>query len=128
MCGAVAYTAELSGSFSSCYCKMCQRWSAGAYFAVPTTRFEVTKGEDSLSVFKSSQWAERAFCKTCGSNIYYDAPDHGGKNVALGTLDDTTGLEIKSQYFIDRKPDGFSLAETTKNLSQAEIEAFFKGG
>ena len=123
MCGAVKYKATIAGTFSACYCKMCQRWSSGAYIAAPTSQFELTGGDEKLTVYHSSVWAQRAFCTECGSNIYYCAPEHGGKNIALGTLDDTSGLEITVQYFIDRKPEGFSLAESTKTLTQSEIEA-----
>ncbi len=90
---------------------------------VQTTEFELTKGEDTLTVFQSSDWAERAFCSACGSNIYYFAPKFGGKSVALGTLDDTTGLDVVMQYFIDRKPDGFSLAQTTKTLTTDQLDS-----
>src|SRR5690606_20475922 len=99
MCGAVKYTATASGTFATCYCKMCQRWSAGAYMGVNTSHFEITEGEDTLTVFKSSAWAERAFCSTCGSNIFYFAPKYGGKSVALGSFDDPQGLTMHSQYF-----------------------------
>ena len=123
MCGAVAYRAKVSGRFAACYCKMCQRWSAGTFMGVHTTEFEITQGEDALTVFDSSSWASRAFCSVCGSNIYYFAEKFGGKSVALGSFDDTTGLAVSVQYFIDGKPEGFSLAESTKTVTTAEIEA-----
>jgi hypothetical protein len=62
----------------------------------------------------------------CGSNIYYFAPQYGGKSVGLGSLDDTKSLTMHSQYFIDQKPPGFSMCETTKMLTTAEIESFKK--
>ena len=127
LCGSVTYKATLSGSLCNCYCMMCQRWSAGGFFAVSVSELEITKGEDELTVFRSSDRANRAFCKVCGSNIYYCAPKYGGKSLALGTLDDTTGLHIDMQYFIDRKPEGFSLAESTKTLTQAQIDAMTSG-
>ena len=126
MCGAVKYTAETSKTFATCYCKMCQRWSAGAFMGASTSHFEVTHGEDKLTVFKSSDWAERAFCSVCGSNIYYFAPEYGGKSVALGSFDDPAGFTMHSQYFIDQKPSGFSMRETTKTLTTAEIEGMLK--
>lgn len=126
MCGAVRYRATIKGSFATCYCKMCQRWSSGAFMGAPTTHFEVTEGGESLTVFKSSDWAERAFCSKCGSNIYYFSPKYGNnKTVALGTLDNPNPLTINNQYFIDKKPAGFSLREQCKNLTSAEIEAMF---
>ena len=123
MCGAVKYTATTSETFATCYCKMCQRWSSGAFMGANTTHFEVTQGEDQLTIFQSSDWAERAFCSVCGSNIYYFAAQYGGKSVALGTFDDPAGFTMHSRYFIDQKPAGFSMRETTKTLTTEQIEA-----
>jgi hypothetical protein len=125
MCGAVRYKATFSNHFSTCYCKMCQRWSGGAYMGTTAKDFQVTEGEDTLVVFASSDWAERAFCGTCGSNIYYHAASFGSQSVALGSLDDCSGLEVSMQYFIDQKPEGFSLAESTKVMTSEEIAKAF---
>lgn len=126
MCGAVKYRVTAEGAFSTCYCKMCQRWSSGAFMGAPTTHFKITEGEQSVTVFKSSDWAERAFCSQCGSNIYYFSPKYGNnKTVAVGSLDKPNELVLKNQYFIDQKPAGFTLVEESKKLTTAEIEAMF---
>lgn len=129
MCGAVKYRATLKGSFSTCYCKMCQRWSAGAYMGAPTSHFELVHGQEALKVVQSSDWAERAFCSECGSNIYYFSPKYGNnKTVSLGSLSEPNALTLANQYFIDKKPAGFTLAEESKKLTTAEIEAMVAGG
>lgn len=128
LCGNVSYSATFSSDrFATCYCKMCQRWSSGAFMGVHTETFELTSPEESLTVFQSSDWATRGFCATCGSNIYYHAPQFGGPSVALGSLDDTDGLHVRMQLFIDRKPEGFALANETKLLTEAEIDAMYGG-
>ena len=121
MCGAVRYKAHFSNSFSACYCKMCQRWSGGSFMGATAKDFQVTQGEDALVVYKSSDWAVRAFCGTCGSNVYYHAESFGSQSVAIGSLDDSSGLAVRMQYFIDQKPEGFSLAESTKKMTSEEI-------
>lgn len=125
MCGAVRYKANFSNSFATCYCKMCQRWSSGSYMGAMAKNFQLTKGEDTLVVFKSSDWAVRAFCGTCGSNLYYHSESFGSQSVAMGTLDDSTGLNVSMQYFIDQKPEGFSLAESTKEMTSEDIAKAF---
>jgi hypothetical protein len=95
---------------------------------VGTETFEITQGEEHLTRFQSSEWAERAFCSKCGSNIYYHAPKFGGPSVAMGTFDHTEDLAVQMQYFIDQKPKGFSLAEETKTLTSTQIEALIAGG
>jgi len=92
---------------------------------VPTTGFKVTKGQNFITVVRTSDWADRAFCKACGSNIYYHARDHGEPTVTLGNLDDTSGLSVIRQYYIDNKPAGFSIAEDTTTMTEAECIAHF---
>lgn len=90
---------------------------------VPTTEFAVTEGD--LGIVKSSEWAERGFCRDCGSNIYYFAFDQGTPSVALGSLDDTVGLRPRNQFFVDKRPEGFALGAETKEMTEAECMAFF---
>lgn len=125
MCGAIRFQAETGNAFSICHCKMCQRWSAGVFMGVPTESFRVTAGEENLSVVRTSEWAERAFCRLCGSNMYYKADAMPTPAVTLGNLDDASGLVPRSQYYIDKKPDGFSIAEETVKMTEAECIAHF---
>ena len=125
MCGAVAFKADTPDKFAACYCKMCQRWASGMFAGVHTTEFEVTKGADVMTVFKSSEWATRAFCSCCGSNIYYKADEMATPAVALGTFDDTEGLINGIRYFIDMKPEGLTLKGDVKSMTEAECMAHF---
>ena len=127
MCGAVAFTAETPARFSACYCKMCQRWASGMFAGVHTSTFEVTKGADVMTIFKSSDWASRAFCSCCGSNIYYQADAMATPAVSLGTLDDTDGLENKIRFFTDRQPHGLALKGEVHSMTEAECIAHFGG-
>lgn len=127
MCGEVKFKANFGDTFGACYCEMCCHWSSGAFMGASSTEFEITEGKDGLTVFKSSPWAERAFCSVCGSNIYYHATEYGGHSIAMGALDDTSGLTIGVQYFIDKKPEGFSLEQQTKVMTEAEIQAIYGG-
>jgi len=124
MCGKLQYSAETEDRVSVCYCKMCQRWASGVFMGVLSSGFEVTKGEQHLGVIKSSEWAERGFCNSCGSNIYYHVPDPGYLSVAFGSLDDTSGLSPRIQFYTDKRPSGFELAAQTKEMTEAECIAF----
>ena len=71
LCGAVRFDAEeVAKSFSACHCEMCQRWSSGPFFATTVGKVRFT-GEENLSRYRSSAWAERGFCKICGSNLFF---------------------------------------------------------
>ena len=125
MCGAVKFTVTTGDTFSLCHCKMCQRWASGAFMGVPTTAFAVTEGAACLTEFKSSEWASRAFCSRCGSNIYYMAEDDDGPNIAIGALDDPEGLTLKNHWFVDKKPAAHDATDGATTYTQAQIEKMF---
>ena len=125
MCGAVRYEAVTDDRFAVCHCKMCQRWSAGVYMSAPTRGLRFTEGEEVLTRVRTSAWASRAFCAKCGSNIYYQADEMDHPSVAFGTLDDSSGMTPRIQFYIDEKPEGFTLKNETKTMTGAECEAFF---
>jgi hypothetical protein len=125
MCGAVRYEADFAETFNACFCKMCQRWASGMFMGAHTVNFKITKGEGDLSVFKSSDWAQRGFCAKCGSNLYYHAPEFGDPSVALGSLDDTDDVRMAIQFYVDQQPQGLEIANETKKLTGAETEKLF---
>ena len=82
-------------------------------------------GDESISVFASSEWAERAFCNKCGSSLYYRLKQDDEHIIAAGLFDDTAGLTFTSQVFIDEKPPFYSFSENTKNLTGPEVFALY---
>jgi len=133
MCGAVTYTATPSNrSVGACHCSMCRQWSGGVFISMEAKPDEINfEGEENIATFKSSPWAERAFCKNCGSSLYYritaPGPYQGVFYVGSGTLDDYGDLKFDGQLYIDAKPAAYSFAEHTKNMTKAEVEEMFGG-
>ena len=131
MCGAVRYSAkDLDTKASACHCSMCRRWSGGLFMAVSVG--EVTwQEEGALKVLRSSEWAERGFCSSCGSSMFYritaDGPMKGATTVSFGTLDDQTGIEITREWYIDLKPEAYTLEGEREGLTEAQILAMFGG-
>ncbi len=90
LCGAVRYRAE-SDPFrvTHCHCSFCRKISGAAFLTSVAFRAKdfVWSGE-APSRYHSSNGAERAFCKKCGSTlgVFEDAlPDWA--QVSLGSLD-----------------------------------------
>ncbi len=89
-CGAVRYAlyAEPTNPHV-CHCRMCQK-AFGNYFApfagLPPKDFAWVKGTPGL--FKSSEVAERGFCRDCGTPLFFRAADKDRISVSLGSLDD----------------------------------------
>ena len=77
--------------------------------------------ESQISVFKSSAWAERGFCKTCGSHIFYRLHDKSYINFPLGLFPDTGNFRFNSQIFIDRKPPCYEFGNKTEMLTEKQV-------
>ncbi|MBM1815832.1 GFA family protein [Pseudosulfitobacter pseudonitzschiae] len=130
-CGAVRYriTADVRHT-GACHCGMCRKWSGGVYLGVEVAPADMNiEGLDRLTTYTSSPWAERAFCGTCGCNIFYrvtaPGPHQGTYHVGLGTMDDTSGITLTEEIFIDRKPQGYAFAGDTRKMTEAEVMAMF---
>ena len=80
-------------------------------------------GEESVSVFDSSAWAERGFCRKCGTHLFYRLKESGQHMIPVGIFDGDEGLVFDSQVFIDEKPDFYSFSQETKDLTGAELFA-----
>lgn len=114
LCGAVRYTILKDvQEVDACHCHMCQAWPGGVFFGVQAGKDEVTlEGAENLTLFRSSDWAERGFCATCGSSMFYriTAPGamQGELHIGAGALDDWKALTLSSEIFIDRKPAAYA--------------------
>lgn len=124
LCGAVSFetadTPDRKGEIGACHCGFCRRWGGGPLLAVhcgPDLRFE---GREQIATYASSDWAERAFCRTCGTHLYYKLLATGEYFVPAGTLD-TDALEMKSQIYIDRKPPYYAFANDTPTLTEQQV-------
>ena len=134
MCGEITFEiASEAKNSGACHCDMCRHWSGGIYVAVevPAGGVTVTSAKQP-TVFKSSDWAERTFCSTCGSSLWYrvtaPGPHHGVSHLGLGTLDEPSGFPLTEELFSDRRPDGFHFGQKTKEITAAEVFAMFGGG
>ena len=85
------------------------------------------KIEDSISlgVYRSSEWAERCFCKTCGTPLFYRLVGKDMHFVSAEAFDDREGYALASQIFIDEKPAYYDFANPTHNMTGAEVFAAF---
>jgi len=133
LCGAVRYTlAEAPTELDACHCSMCRKVSGSVGFGINVPAGGITwDGAENIAVYKSSDWAERAFCRTCGSSLYYRMPGGDGKaeflSLAAGTLDDLEGVPLTTEIYIDNKPSGYAFAGDTKKMTEADVIAAFGG-
>ncbi len=123
LCGAVTYTAEgVDTDMHSCHCGMCRRWSGGPAFAasVGSVTFE---GEENITRFDSSEWAERGFCNKCGTNLFYRLKEKDHYMMWMGTFDDPAPFKLAGEIYIDEKPAAYDLAGEHPRLTGEEFLA-----
>lgn len=126
LCGAVKIT--LTGDHKevgTCHCTICRRWGSGPCMAIDVGKDIEIEGRDHVRVYRSSEWAERAFCDTCGTSLYYRLLETGGHSLSAGILDDQSDLTLTSQIFVDEKPAYYTFANETKTMTGAEVFAAF---
>ncbi len=125
LCGAVKISAEASSpDVAVCHCDMCRRWSAGPFMEVTCEKVSF-EGEENIGRVRSSDWAERGFCKECGSNLFYHIVGASDYQISAGLLDDQSRLRLSSQVFTDSKPPFYEFANKTKMMTGAEVIAAF---
>lgn len=125
LCGAVRFSAKIGPHVDVCHCGMCRRWSGGVFMASAGEDIAI-EDEAALGVYRSSDYGERVFCKTCGSSLFWRMQDGSGAHVSVSALDDLSGLTFAQEIFIDEKPALYDFANETRRLTGAEFVAMFE--
>ncbi|MEM8952110.1 MAG: GFA family protein [Pseudomonadota bacterium] len=126
LCGAVRVTARaLDTSVGACHCSICRRWGGGPLLAASAGTEVTFEGEDDITRFSSSDWAERGFCKKCGTHLFYHLKDGSEYIMAAGLFGDVDGYVFDHQVFIDERPDYYRFANQTKDMTGAELFAMY---
>ena len=128
LCGAVSVSVSDQSSVSACHCGMCRRWGGGPALVVPCGTGVLIANEDAVTVFRSSEWAERGFCSNCGTHLFYRVLGSGEYFIPAGLLGDDVSLEFTEQIFIDKKPAYYDFANSTEDMTEAEVFAKFGAG
>ncbi|MCB1659020.1 MAG: GFA family protein [Pseudomonadales bacterium] len=121
LCGAVSIQAKENTVVEACHCGMCRRWGGGPFIAIHCGSDVKISGSDNITEFDSSAWASRAFCKNCGTHLFYRFKPANEYIVPVGLFQDQDGFEFKEQIFIDKKPSYYDFANKTQNLTEAQV-------
>ena len=126
LCGAVKVKAKtMSTHVGACHCSMCRKWTGGPLLAVDCKSDVEFEGKENVSVYNSSEWAERAFCSKCGTHLYYRLKEQDLYIMLAGLFDTDAKLHFDHQIFIEEKPEYYSFANETKNMTGEEVIAQF---
>lgn len=119
LCGAVTYT--ICGPLTeanACHCEQCRKWTGHFLVSVdvPRDQLEITSDEH-LAWFASSEKVRRGFCARCGASMFFDPIDttkHNWIAVALGTLANTSTIQVNQHIFVSEKGDYYEILDGAK--------------
>lgn len=124
LCGSVGVSFTVENEFfDACHCGMCRRWGGGPLFTVDSKGPPVFTGEDNITRFDSSEWAERGFCKKCGTHLFYRLKTNNFHNLPLGLIEGAEKFKFHQQIFVDHKPTNYDFANETEFKTEAQILA-----
>jgi hypothetical protein len=122
LCGGVTVTIPARVTdVGVCHCADCRTWTSGPWMALrapPETRIEGA----SVKVFRSSAFAERGFCGTCGSVLFH-RPQDGPEIAVSAGLFDPARFTLAREIFFDRKPAFYSFGQHTLKRSALAMAA-----
>lgn len=125
LCGCVEVEVkEAMDELGVCHCSSCRSWGAGPFLGLECGTDVSFKGEENISIYNSSDWAERGFCKKCGSNLFYRFKENK-KMIFSSEIFSDLKLKMDHQIFTDEKPDYYNFSEETKNMTGPEVFAAF---
>lgn len=128
VCGAVQLVASIEGqNIDACHCTTCRKWGGGPLLAVESNAVDFTNS-DQIAIYNSSEWAERGFCRNCGTHLFYRLKQVTHYALPVGLFDDMDKWTLKQQIFIDHKPAFYSFAQKTEDLTGDEVFAKFSAG
>jgi len=124
-CGALRYEwLEQPTHSSVCYCRMCQKASGQPFMGLTGGKIEHLRWTSGTpSVFKSSNMAERGFCRDCGTPLTYAFEGTGNISVAINSLDDPEAMPPTRQFGIEGK---VSWVDAVHALPGATSESWLK--
>lgn len=120
LCGAIEVTAPDKSTYSACHCTTCIKWNGGPYFATYCGSDVTFTGTSEPTRFASSEWAERGFCPSCGTHLFYFLAPKSAYILSVGLFPDVE-FEMDRQVFIEEKPTHYALANDTPKLTKADI-------
>ena len=123
LCGAVRYRSGTRPSaVGYCHCSQCriQTGLALAAASVPADNFEV---EGQVRWYAASDTAERGFCPTCGTLLFWRAHGADTVDVMAGSLDDQSSLVAERHIFVADKPAWHEIGDGLPRYAASSVGA-----
>lgn len=130
LCGTVRFEVVPPTLFCvHCHCRYCRSAHGAAfvtYFGVRDQQFKIVAGESSLSWYASSKQSQRAFCRLCGTRMFYVSTVCPGEiHVARALVDGAIDREPGAHVFFDQKVAWLRIDDTLPRFD-SDSDALWK--
>ena len=117
LCGAISFS--VAGPLRDviiCHCTQCRKSSGHVWAATQADTTDIKIDDpSSLIWFRSSASAERGFCATCGSSLFWRTDGATKTSIGAGCLD-ATGLSTAKHIYVNDKGDYYDIADGLPQL------------
>jgi len=112
-CGRVRYRVSgVSREVVECHCSQCRKQSGHRYAATGARTSDVEiKGAANITWFRASPDAERGFCSTCGSHLFWKQSTRDHMGILAASVDEPSGLRLAKHIFVDDKGDYYEITD-----------------
>src|SRR2546428_5471864 len=93
------------------------------FFQVGRERFRLLAGDENLQRYRSSPWAQRVFCKTCGSSLFGEPDGVPALGIALGSMLGPIDREPHRHICWDDRASWVRIGDDLPRLSGPGFEA-----
>lgn len=116
LCGAVRFEIAKPPEqpADACHCSQCRKQTSHLFVSINVPRSALTvHGAERVSWYHSSAKVRRGFCAACGSALFWDpiGASHGLTSVAMGALEQPTGLRLGKHIFVADKGDYYEIGD-----------------
>lgn len=109
LCGAVRFSGHPeSPHVIACHCSQCRRWSGHVWASFHLEAASIT---GPVRWFASSDHADRGFCPTCGSTLFWRLHGREAISVSAGAVTNPTGLRLEEHIHTADKGDYYTITD-----------------
>jgi hypothetical protein len=91
---------------------MCQRLHGNFGPHSKARKVDITiNNSDGLAWYKTSEVAQRGFCRECGSSLFWEPFELDSTGIIAGSLDGPTGLKTIGHIFVGEKADFYEIVD-----------------
>ncbi|TAA47526.1 GFA family protein [Corallincola spongiicola] len=106
LCGAIAFEVSSPTKWSAhCHCSRCRQAHGAAFvtwFGVSAQQVKLMHEDNTLRWFDSSENAQRGFCSTCGSTLFFRSERWPGElHIALAAMQEPIDRPVSAHVYFD---------------------------